>query len=171
MEEARQTAGRAAGPAAGLCAGLIFALAAGCGLEKTIEITQDIVAGGGPPTLSQELAGATLIQAMAASSAELDKVSSVKLSYAALESTDADTEGINFVQSLDIKVKAPNLPERQIASIFGQRSGRSAPLGLDDVELKPYLTAGAIFTTRIEYALQPVTARGLRVVLRVKAEL
>jgi len=152
--------------------GVAAALTAACGvLHKDVEIAQEFVAGGGPPTATASIAASSITAPLAASAGELSKLSSVTLQSARLSSTDGGD--LSYVGGATIKLSGNGLPEVTLAQLAAPPGAKAeAALSLDSArDLKPYLAAGGLLAAEVTYAVRPVSARGLKLTLVVRASL
>ena len=148
---------------------LLFALA-GCGIaSRDFQISQDITAGGGPPSFTHSFNSTDLLAPL---SADVSSVKSVTLTAAKLEATDGIAD-LSFVSGASVSVSGNLLPAALLATLaFAPAAGQSSvQLQINPKELKPYLLSGALVTASVSYSPTPVTARSLRLTLTLHGSL
>jgi hypothetical protein len=142
---------------------------ASCGLAaRDFALSQDITAGGGPPSFTHNFNSSDLLAPI---SADVSSVNSITVTGAKLEATDQGD--LSFVSGAQISVSGNNLPTALLASLpSAPAAGQtSVQLTVNPKELKPYLLAGGFVAASVTYANTPVTARTLRLTLTLRASL
>ena len=141
----------------------------GCGLaSKDVEISQNLTAGGGPPTADPSFDSAKLLAPL---SADVSKLSSVTLTAARLEALD--NQGLDFVSAVTLTLSGNGLPSVDVAQLTAAPTATQlrADLSVAGRDLKPYLQAGGLLGAKIDYSPRPVTARSLRLTLTLHGSL
>ena len=145
---------------------------AGCGLvNHDVTVSQAFQAGGSAPNAIQ-LDSSKLTQPVAASAGDLSKLSSVKLLSAHLASTDSGD--LSYVAGATLTLSANGLPDLALATLPSAPTAGQGDVALQadsKTDLRPYLAAGGLIKAELGYSPRPVTARGLQLVLVLRASL
>ncbi len=136
----------------------LAALAVSCGSLTQLDVpfSESAILSGGlnPPQsgFSPMDAGQSASRTFANQGVTASEIKSAKLTQGTLAVTSPPTGDLTTLSSFEILVEAPGQPEQVIAHQDQFAAGeRSVPLILDDVDLKPYLTASSMtFTPRIQ---------------------
>ena len=155
-----------------LAAALAALLGSGCGLvNHDVTVNQDFQTGGAPSVTGQVNASA-LTQPLSASAGDLTKLSSVTLQSVTLASND--TGDLSYVGPVTLIISASGFPDATLATFAGRPAAGTNSVNFtvdSSKDLRAYLAAGAVLKAVVTYAVQPVTARGLRLTLVVRGSL
>jgi len=157
-----------------ILAGVVAALlGSGCGLvNHDVTVNQDFQAGGGAPSVTGQLNSSALTTPLAASAGDLAKLSSVTLQSVTLASTDSGD--LAYVGPVTLTISANGFPDAALATFAGRPAAgtNSVAFAVDSSkDLRAYLAVGAVLKAVVTYAVQPVSARGLRLTLVVRGSL